>query len=120
MPGTDALHSALIGTNVHVAHRFTYADAAAREAATPTASDVGCLALQEDNHSLWLLVDDDPLTWARVSVPSPEAHETALKANYAAGELDSEAEVIAAINATNTTVNSLISKLETLGLLETS
>jgi len=34
--------------------------------------------------------------------------------------LDSEAEVIAAINATNTTVNSLISKLETLGLLETS
>lgn len=66
MPGTDALHSALIGTNVHVAHRFTYADAAAREAATPTASDVGCLALQEDNHSLWLLVDDDPLTWQQV------------------------------------------------------
>lgn len=68
MPGTDALHSALTGTNIHVPYRFTYADEAAREAeagAVPT--DMGCLALQQDDNSLWILTDDDPLTWVAVA-----------------------------------------------------
>jgi len=68
MPGTDALHSALTGTNIHVPFRFSYADAAAREAeagAAPT--DVGCLALQQDDNTLWILTDDDPLTWVAVA-----------------------------------------------------
>ncbi len=47
-----------------------------------------------------------------------QAHEYAAKANYAAGELDTEAEIITAINATNTTLNSLIAKIQVLGLLE--
>ncbi len=68
MPGTDALHSALTGTNIHVPYRFTYADAAARAAeAGAVAGDVGCLALQQDNNSLWMLTDNDPLTWVSVA-----------------------------------------------------
>lgn len=68
MPGSDALHSALTGTNIHVPYRFTYADAAAREAeAGAVPGDVGCLALQQDDNSLWMLTDDDPLTWVCVA-----------------------------------------------------
>jgi hypothetical protein len=68
MPGTDALHSALTGTNIHVPYRFTYANAAARLAeAGAVAGDVGCLALQQDNDSLWMLTDNDPLTWVSVA-----------------------------------------------------
>jgi hypothetical protein len=68
MPGIDALHSALVGTNIHVPYRFSYADATAREAeAGAVPGDVGCLALQEDDHSLWILADDDPLTWVAVA-----------------------------------------------------
>jgi hypothetical protein len=68
MPGSDALHSALTGTNIHVPYRFTYADAPAREAeAGAVPGDVGCLALQEDDSSLWMLTDDDPLTWVCVA-----------------------------------------------------
>jgi len=68
MPGSDALHSALTGANIHVPYRFTYADAAAREAeAGAVPGDVGCLALQEDDNSLWILTEDDPLTWVSVA-----------------------------------------------------
>lgn len=68
MPGSDALHSALTGTNIHVPYRFTYADASAREAeAGAVPGDVGCLALQQDDNSLWMLTDDDPLTWVCVA-----------------------------------------------------
>lgn len=60
-------HAELTGSNIHVPHRFTYANATAREAeAGAVAGDVGCLALQQDDNSLWRLVDDSPLTWALV------------------------------------------------------
>jgi hypothetical protein len=49
-----------------------------------------------------------------------QAHEADAKANYAAGELDTEAEIITAINAANTTLNNLLAKLETLKLLAAS
>lgn len=68
MPGSDALHSALTGANIHVPFRFTYANATAREAeAGAVPGDVYCLALQEDDGSLWILTDDDPLTWVPVA-----------------------------------------------------
>lgn len=38
---------------------WSFADAAARLAFVPVAADVGKIALQEDDGSLWLLVDDD-------------------------------------------------------------
>ncbi len=34
-----------------------------------------------------------------------------LKSNYAAGELDSEAKIIVAINATNTRINQILAKI---------
>jgi hypothetical protein len=42
------------------------------------------------------------------------------KTDYGAGDLDSEAEVISAINTANGKINSLITALETLGFLATS
>jgi hypothetical protein len=46
-----------------------------------------------------------------------QAAEADLKTDYTAGDLDTEAEIITAINATNTKINAIIAKLETLGLL---
>jgi len=49
-----------------------------------------------------------------------QAHQAAVKANYTTGELDSEAEIITAINATNTSINALQVILENAGLMLTS
>lgn len=46
--------------------------------------------------------------------------EADLKVDYTSGDLDTEAEVITAINTTNAKINSIIAKLKTLGLLATS
>jgi len=57
-------HSNLTGASIHVPHRWEYADATAREAATGfVPSDVGKLALQLDSGAYWRLTDDDPITW---------------------------------------------------------
>jgi hypothetical protein len=49
-----------------------------------------------------------------------QAHQADVKANYAAGELDTEAEIIAAVNATNTRINAMLATIENLGLHATS
>ncbi len=50
-----------------VAYSFVYADATAREADTGfTAADTGKLARQLSNNSLWMLIDDSPVTWIAV------------------------------------------------------
>lgn len=60
-----AKHSEL--TNIHVPYNWAYADETAREAATGfTTADVGKLARQLDDNSLWMLVDDSPETWVQV------------------------------------------------------
>jgi len=46
-----------------------------------------------------------------------QAAEADLKTDYTAGDLDTEAEIITAINTTNTKINAIIAKLEALGLL---
>lgn len=46
-----------------------------------------------------------------------QANIAALKANYTTADLDTEAEIITALNATNTAFNDLLAKLKTLGLL---
>lgn len=49
-------------------YRYTYADATARAAASGfVPADVGVVALQLDNASLWLLTDDSPATWAQIN-----------------------------------------------------
>src|SRR5262245_44426077 len=51
------------GTGVHVPYNWTYADSTARLAATGfVAGDVGKLALQSSDNSLWMLTATTP-TW---------------------------------------------------------
>jgi hypothetical protein len=59
-----SLHRNFTGEKVHTPISFVYADETEREAADLSAGDVYKFALQIDNASLWILVDDDPLTWA--------------------------------------------------------
>lgn len=42
------------------------------------------------------------------------------KVNYTTGDLDAEAEVIAAVNATNTKLNAILAALEGVGILASS
>ena len=58
---TDGLFNAKI-------YKYTYADATARLAASGfTAAEVGVVALQLSDATLWLLSDDSPVTWVPVS-----------------------------------------------------
>ena len=58
-----ALHKDVPFTNSHFAHAFEYANAAARTSASGfVGSDVGKMARQLDNNSLWLLATTAP-TW---------------------------------------------------------
>ena len=63
-------HSQVPLGNVHVPYNFQYVDAAAREAVLPSAfdaEDIGKLARQEDDNSLWMLTSIDPaVVWMRV------------------------------------------------------
>lgn len=59
-------------------------------------------------------------TDGRLTNLTAQAHEANAKIDYAAGELDTEAEIISAINATNTTINSVLTKLENLKLFATA
>lgn len=62
------VHSNLTGTDIHVPYAWSYADQTTREAAGGFVSgDVGKLALQEDDNSLWMLTATTP-TWVQVSV----------------------------------------------------
>jgi hypothetical protein len=62
-----ALHAEATVGNVHIIYNWTYADTAAREAATGFVSgDVGKMALQSDNNSLWMLTATTP-TWNQVN-----------------------------------------------------
>lgn len=47
-------------------------------------------------------------------------HIANAKVNYTTGDLDIEAEIIAAINATNTTINAILTALEANGILKKS
>lgn len=49
-----------------------------------------------------------------------QAHIADAKTDYTTGDLDTEAEIIAAINATNTKINSILSALEAIGVLNSS
>lgn len=54
-------------TKRHAPHNWEYADATARTGATGFVSgDVGKIARQLDDNSLWMLTDDSPVTWQGV------------------------------------------------------
>lgn len=61
-------HNVIDVGEVHRPYNWSYADATARLAATGfTAADVGKLARQTDDNSLWMLTDDSPETWIALS-----------------------------------------------------
>lgn len=65
MTSSSLMHHALpLAAGRHTIHNWEYADSTARLAATVSVDDVYKIALQLDDQSLWLLVDDSPLTWA--------------------------------------------------------
>jgi hypothetical protein len=77
---TTALHRDLPIGEIHVPYQWTYGNATLREAASGfVATDVGKLARQTDDDSLWMLTEDDPVTWIAVGGGgtgiSAEAHK---------------------------------------------
>jgi hypothetical protein len=48
------------------------------------------------------------------------SHIADAKTDYAAGDLDTEAEIIAAFNATNAKINAILAALEGVGILASS
>lgn len=78
-------HMELEVGNIHVAHQWEYADESARIAATGfVPSDVHKLALQLNDKTLWMLVDDDPITWAQMN-PSDPANTNRITARVLKG-----------------------------------
>lgn len=62
-----AFHSNEVVGSIHIPYNWEYADSTARNAATGFSSgDVGKIARQLDNNSLWLLTNEDPITWSQV------------------------------------------------------
>lgn len=58
-------------TEVHVPYAWSYPDETEREAAAGlVAGDVGKLARQLDDNTLWMLTDDSPVTWVQVGSSS--------------------------------------------------
>lgn len=52
---------------IHIPYNWSYADATARLAATGfIAADVGKLARQLSDNTLWMLTDESPIVWAQV------------------------------------------------------
>lgn len=64
-------HEVMTYAEQHVIHRFEYADATAREAASGfSSSDVKKLAYQLDTDAYWVLTDHSPITWVQVTTGS--------------------------------------------------
>ena len=62
-----AFHCELTGLDIHVINTWTYANSAAREAATGFVSDdVYKVSVQTDDDSIWILVDHSPITWQQL------------------------------------------------------
>lgn len=68
---TSPIHSKqTTADGIHTTVSYTYADAAARLAATGfVPGDVGKMAMQASDGSLWMLADDAPITWVTVVPP---------------------------------------------------
>ncbi len=61
-------HNVIDVGEIHRPYNWSYADATARLAATGfVAGDVGKLARQTDDNSLWMLTDDSPITWQSIA-----------------------------------------------------
>ena len=62
-----SFHNSVTGYDVHAPNAWTYANATARTTATGfVAGDVGKLALQSSDNTLWILIATTP-TWVGVN-----------------------------------------------------
>lgn len=62
------LHENITGDDLHIIHAWTYADEAAREAATGfVVGDVGKVAKQEDDDTFWVLANHSPIAWKQIT-----------------------------------------------------
>src|SRR4051812_16014239 len=85
------LHSEISLGQIHVPYNWTYADASARAAASGfTVDDVGKMALQSDNHSLWILTDDSPVTWFQLTGSGVGGAVTSVNGSTGAVTLDAD------------------------------
>lgn len=57
------LHKSVLAGNIHVLANWVVADAAARLALTPVATDDGKMLWQQDDNSFWMLTDYTGPTW---------------------------------------------------------
>jgi len=71
-----SLHKSLAIGDIHIPYQWSYADSTARGAATGfVAGDVGKLARQLDNNSLWMLSNHSPIAWRSIAEGgTPVAH----------------------------------------------
>ena len=74
-----SVHRDLTGEQVHVPYTWTYTNSTTRTSATGfIPSDVGKLARQLDDNTLWMLTDDSPATWQGLGSSLPTASTTVL------------------------------------------
>lgn len=84
-----AEHQQLATGEIHIPYQWSYADATARLAATGfVIADVGKLARQLDDNSLWMLTDDSPETW--IAIASAGAAVTSVNTQTGAVVLDAD------------------------------
>jgi len=61
-----------------------------------------------------------PTAGDRAAYGAQQSHVADAKVNYTTGDLDAEAEIIAAVNTTNGKINSILSALEAFGIVASS
>jgi len=80
------LHSVLVGADIHVVHTYTYADQTARLAATGfVAGDVGKVASQTSDKTLWALVGISPTVWSELTTPAASIFGTDFQQSSSSG-----------------------------------
>lgn len=60
------LHKNATYEDVHVAYALSYANAAARTAASLVLADIGKIARQADDGSFWIVLSVSPTTWGQM------------------------------------------------------
>jgi hypothetical protein len=59
------LHKEIFPVENHIPYAFEYSNEAARLGAGGlVGNDIGKLAIQQDDNTLWILINDSPVTWA--------------------------------------------------------
>lgn len=69
---TTAYHKSITPAQNHPIQGWEVADGAAKHAIVPVATDVGKIARQLDDDSMWILTDHSPVTWKRLDVPAKD------------------------------------------------